>query len=207
MNWNEAVEFVRTYFATHDPIGTELTHRYPFRRRFDHCLRCSVWARRIALAEGGDAEIVQVAALFHDIGKAVAGPHQNHGAIGAEICNEYLRSAGYDDKRRRIVAGIVSRHSEHARHPEATMEEKIVSDADLLDETGALAIVWDAMACALEPEPSYDKAYERSLRMTAPTKLTLPQGLHTVEAQRIARERFVVVDIFLQSLEYELGRT
>jgi uncharacterized protein len=85
------------------------------------------------------------------------------------------------------------------------MEEKIVSDADLLDETGAIAILWDAMACALEPSPSYVKAYKRSLTYTAPMRDSLPKRLHTAAARRIAQERFSVVDSFLDSLEYELG--
>ena len=170
MNWERAVEFVRAYFESHDPMGTELSHRYPFRRRFDHCLRCSVWTRRIASAERGDVELAETAALFHDIGKAVSDQQQDHGTPGADICDRYLNSVGYEENRRAIIVGIVARHSQHARHSEATLEEKIVSDADLLDETGAVAILWDAMACALEPSPSYDKAYERSLRMTAPVK-------------------------------------
>ena len=99
----------------------------------------------------------------------------------------------------------MSNHSQHARSPEATVEEKIVSDADGLDETGAIAILWDAMACALEPGPSYEKAYERSLRLTVPLKESLPPRLHTKAAQRIAEARFSAVDTFLGSLRYELG--
>ncbi len=205
MNWESTVDFVRAYFESHDPIATELSHRYPFRRRFDHCLRCSVWARRIASVERGDVELAETAALFHDIGKAGNDRAQDHGALGAAICDRYLNSVGYEEDRRAIIVGIVARHSQHARRPEATLEEKIVSDADLLDETGAVAILWDAMACALEPGPSYDKAYERSLRMTAPMRNILPERLHTAEAKRIAQGRFAIVDAFLANLAYELG--
>ena len=207
MDWEGAVEFVRAYFESHDPMATELAHRYPFRRRFDHCLRCSVWARRIASAERGDIEMAATAALFHDIGKAGSELAKDHGALGAGICEQYLESVGYDERRQSIIVGIVARHSQHARDVGATLEEKIVSDADLLDETGATAILWDAMACALEPDPSYDKAYERSLRMTAPMRARLLERLHTAEAKRIARGRLAIVDTFLASLAYELGRT
>ena len=206
MGWEQTVEFVRAYFESHDPLGTDLSYRYPFRRRFDHCLRCSVWARRIASVEGGDVELSATAALFHDIGKSAGESTQDHGALGADICDRYLDSVGYEKERRAVIVGIVARHSQHARHPEATLEEKIVSDADLIDETGAVAILWDAMACALEPGPSYDKAYERSLRMTGPIKARLPERLHTAEARRIAQGRFAVVDAFLANLAYELGR-
>ena len=200
----DTVEFVRAFFGSHDPIGTELSYRYPFRRRFDHCLRCSVWARRIALEEHGDVEIAETAALFHDIGKAVR-TDQSHGVAGSEICAEYLGSIGYDGGRTAIISGIVSNHSQHAHHTGATLEERIVSDADVIDETGAIAILWDAMACALEPDSSYLKAYERSIRLTAPLRGSVPQQLHTAAAKRMAEEGFSIVDAFLKSLEYELG--
>jgi uncharacterized protein len=202
---SEMIGFVQSFFESHDPLGTELHHRYPFRKRFDHCRRCSVCARRIAEEEYGDAEIVEVASLFHDIGKAVSGPDQNHGVVGAAICAEYLGSIGYDRERLLTVAGIVSRHSEHARNAEATLEEKIVSDADLLDEIGAIAILWDAMACALQPDASYEAAYKRSLKMTVPLKGSVPQRLHTAAAKRMAQERFHTVESFLGDLERELG--
>ena len=205
MDWERAVEFVMGYFESHDPIATELAHRYPFRRRFGHCLRCSVWARRIASVEHGDVELAATAALFHDIGKTAGSREQDHGAAGAEVCGRYLGSIGYPEDRRTVIVGIVARHSQHARHAGASLEEKIVSDADLLDETGAMAILWDAMACALEPSPSYDKAYERSLRLTVPMRNVLPGRLHTAEAKRIALARFAVAEAFLGSLAYELG--
>jgi uncharacterized protein len=199
------VEFVRDFFSSHDPLGTELYHKYPFRKRFDHCFRCSVWARRIAQEEQGDIEVAETAALFHDIGKGVSRPDQNHGAVGAEICDEYLRSIGYDRDKSIAIAGIVANHSQHASSAQGTLEARIVSDADLLDEIGAIAILWDAMACALGPDPSYEAAYERSLRMTVPLKDSVPQRLHTSAAKKMAQERFQLVESFLKNLQYELG--
>jgi putative nucleotidyltransferase with HDIG domain len=206
MNRQETVEFVRSYFDTHDPVATDLSHRYPFRRRFDHCLGCSIWARKVAVAERANAELAEIAALFHDIGKATSDTNRDHGQLGAVIRADYLRSIQYEDSGSALIVDIVSRHSRHGSEANATLEDRIVSDADLLDETGSIAILWDAMACALEPDPSYEKAYERSLRMTAPLMTSLPQRLHTSTGKRIAQRRFAVVNGFLQSLESELGR-
>jgi uncharacterized protein len=203
---NEAMaRFVREFIDSRDPTGTALSQRHPFRRRFDHCLRCSVWARKIAIAERADAEIVEIAALFHDVAKTSSG-QKGHGPKGAVIADEYLRSTGYESRRRDTICKIVSEHSLHATLPDASLEAKIVSDADFLDEAGAISVLWDAMACALEPEPSYDKAYERSLRFSAGLRETLPSHLHTAEAKRIAEKRFAIIDGFLDQLREELGR-
>jgi len=43
-------------------------NRYAFRDRFEHTLRVLNWAERLVSAEGGDLEVVQYAALLHDIG-------------------------------------------------------------------------------------------------------------------------------------------
>ena len=104
---NQIVEFVRDYFESHDPFATELSVRFPFRRRFEHCLRCSIWARRIALAENADEEISRLSALFHDIGKSRDESSESHGERGAQICNDYLSTIGYDENKREKIVRIV----------------------------------------------------------------------------------------------------
>ena len=52
------IEFARTLY----PAEADSAHD------FDHVLRVVVMADRIAQAEGADREIVQAAALLHDIG-------------------------------------------------------------------------------------------------------------------------------------------
>lgn len=207
MTYEHAVEFVRSFFESHDPIGAELAVRYPFRRRFEHCLRCSIWARRIALSEGADVGIAETSALFHDIGKAIAARAQNHGEVGAQICDEYLSSVGCDKSKRAHIVQIVLRHSKHEYDRDASLEARVVSDADLLDETGAIMILWDAMACAGDDGPSYDKAFDRIMRAHTRLKVELPNRLFTPTAGQILKGRLLLVDTFLKNLIYELGRS
>jgi len=207
IKYEQMVEFVRGFFESHDPLGTDLTWRYPFRRRFEHCLRCSIWARRIAFAEGADTEISEISALFHDIGKSVDNATKDHGQVGAQICGEYLSSIGYDKSRRARIVQIVQSHSKHGYYGDASLEARVVSDADLLDETGAITVLWDAMACANEDAPSYEKASDRIKKAYIKLKVRLPDRLHTPTARRILEERLSFLDTFLKNLEYELGRS
>jgi uncharacterized protein len=204
----QMVKFVNSYFDSHDPLVTELSTRFPFRRRFDHCLRCSIWARRIALVENADADITIISALFHDIGKSVGGETaQNHGEVGAQICDDYLNSVAYNRRKIAKITKIIRSHSNHANESDASLEAKVVSDADLIDETGATAVLWDAMACAREDAPSYEKVCDRTKMYYAKLKGTLPNRLHTTTAKQILSGRFLFVDTFLKNLEYELGRS
>ena len=201
------LEFVKGFIESHDPIGTGPAARYPFRRRFEHCVRCSVWARRLAVAEGADVEVAEVSALFHDVAKTVPDTDVNHGELGACVCEEYLTSIGCEPGKREQIVEIVRTHTAHAREPDASLEAKVESDADFLDETGAITVLWDAMVTALEGEPSYEKAHAKLARTFEQLKAGLHAKLHTKTAKQIAAGRLACIESFLANLEYELGRT
>lgn len=199
------VDFVKIYLESHDPLSTQIKTKFPFRRRFEHCLRCAIWARRIAFSENADVEICVISALFHDVSKFEENKGKRHEEAGAQICNEYLSSIGYDKNKKEEIVRIVQHHSGHASERDASLESKVVSDADLLDETGAVAVLWDAMGCALGDSPSYDKAFER-IRKDYTESKNMPPNLHTRTAKKLFGERLSLMESFLKNLEYELGR-
>ena len=59
------------------------------------------------------------------------------------------------------VGEIILLHNDKDTEKDLSLECKIVMDADLLDEVGALGIMWDCMATALDDEASYKRAYYR----------------------------------------------
>lgn len=148
-----------------------------------------------------------ISALFHDIGKSVDKTAQSHGEVGAQICGDYLTSVAYDKSRSVKIVQIVRSHSSHANENDTSLEAKVVSDADLLDETGAITVLWDAMACAEEDAPSYEKACDRITRAYAKLKVELPDRLHTPTTRQILKGRLLFMNTFLRNLEYELGRS
>ncbi len=178
--------------------------KFPFRDRFEHTLRVYKWALRINEVEQGDTEILSIAAIFHDIGKWVKSD-QPHASVGAELCGEYLKAARYpEDKRIRVVNAIRHHSSKSAQDLDLSLEDKILIDADLLDEVGALAIAWDCMATGLEENASYLKACEKLKDVYGQLCKQKP-WLRTPTGAKLFQERLDFLQLFIKNLEYELG--
>lgn len=200
------IEYVRKYFENHDPLATDLPVKFPFRNRFDHILRVYHWALRINRMEKGDEEVVAVAAIFHDIGKA-ADDDRPHAIVSAEICEAYLRSDGFsEEKRSRIVETIRMHSSKTMDKSKLTLEQRILMDADMLDEVGATAVLWDSMAVALEENPSYLRAHQRHCEFYAKLK-GYKKLLKTGTGKKLYTSRLKVLRNFIKETEYELGLT
>jgi len=195
--------FVKRFAEEHDPLGTKLETRFPFRRLYEHGFRCAKCAERISAVEGGDAEVAVVSALFHDIGKSVDNTRPGHAEKGAEICGAYLASVGFDREKAARIVAIVRNHIHHGS--DGPIEALVESDADLLDETGAMTVLWDAMAVGADKGPSYMAACER-IRKTYEALASRPDAdFKTRTGKRIFRERMDVLGEFLKSLSAELG--
>jgi uncharacterized protein len=203
----EAMAYVREFIETHDPLATKLATRFPFRRLADHCYRTYRWAQRIQACEGGDREVVEIAALFHDVGKCIDNTPAGHARAGAEICELYLVSRGFDGDQTARIVHIVRNHVHSIRDVPLSLEARIVRDADRLDEVGALTVLWDAMAAGAEEPQSYALTFQRI--RSAYDRLTRRDSreLETAMGRRFYKERIDVLSRFVSELEYELGMT
>ena len=106
-----------------------------------HTLRVLQRARDIQTVEGGDLELIELAALLHDLRdyKFEGGDT----SVGPEAARQWLRSRDYPEPRTQEVARIVD-----AVHYKGPMEEEraislehaVVQDADRLDALGAIGV-------------------------------------------------------------------
>lgn len=106
-----------------------------------HILR--VWnnAKAIAAAEGGNLQVIELAALLHDI--ADSKFHQGDESLGPKVACEFLSSLGLNEKRINQVVFIIAHMSFKGgqEQPEnKSLEFQIVQDADRLDAMGAIGI-------------------------------------------------------------------
>lgn len=195
MNYAEVIEFVRKQTAENGRPPN-----YPFRSRFEHTMRVYRWAIKLQSKLGGDLDIIVLAALLHDIGWDEVRPH---GEVGAELAVDYLDSLGVDPEKIAKIGEIIMMHSDKDTEADLSLECRIVMDADLLDEVGAVGILWDAMATAQEDEASYKRAYYRIKNFYRINKPKIKRC--KTDAGRVEyNKRMQLIEEFIFQLEKEL---
>jgi uncharacterized protein len=175
----------------------------PFRDRFEHTLRVLNWAERLQAVEGGDLFSIRLAVLFHDTGW---DPPRPHAEVSAELAETYFRDLHLSEELlNKIILSINNHNLRHLPTETLSIEEKIVMDADLLDEVGVTSLIFDAMSTALEEQASYEKVLSRG-REFIPLIEENFKNLKTAAARELYAQRLGVLKFCYLELEYELGK-
>lgn len=184
-----------------------------------HIERVLKMAEFLQTKEGGDLEIVQLAALLHDI-----SDHKMNGGIlnaGGKVAFDMLIKLGYDEKKATLVKEIVDGVSYKGAHVQDSMqslEGKIVQDADRLDAIGAIGIARAFAYGGSKNRPMYVPDFSPTMHASfeeyASSKshtvnhfyeklLLLEARLHTSSAKKIGKERHVFMEQFLEQFYNE----
>jgi uncharacterized protein len=108
-----------------------------------HIYRVLNTALDIACHEAGvDMEILLAACLLHDIGRErqFANPALCHAREGAQMAYVWLIEQGWAEDKAAHIRDCITTHRFRGDNPPASLEAKILFDADKLDATGAMAI-------------------------------------------------------------------
>ena len=181
----KAMEFAREIFSG-DASGHD----------FDHTMRVYHMATRLAKEEGADLEIVQLAALLHDVDDHKLSPETCENHLRAVT---FLRENGVDEEKIRIITDIISRISFSAnRGAPSTLEGKCVQDADRLDAMGAIGIArtfayGGSRGRRMHDPQGMDK--NATVQHFYDKLLLLKESMHTPTARRLAEDR----DRFMRS--------
>lgn len=166
-------------------------------------------ALRIAKEEGGDTEIIELAALAHDVGdrKFFASKEEGQAAT-----RDVLVNAGVSTEAVEKIMCIIDTMSFSTGMVPDSLEGKIVQDADRLYALGAIGI---ARACAYgaskgrliyDPEisPVLNMTKEEYKKSTSPTinhfyekLLLLKDSMNTKTGRKIAEGRHAFMEQFL----------
>lgn len=185
---------------------------------FDHILRVYHMAERLAKAEGADLDIVRAAALLHDAEGSAPGQadaRAAHHQASATFAAAVLSQKGWAEEKIAAVQHCILAH--RFRNPAekpATLEAKIIFDADKLDAIGAVGAARVIAYAALAGTPFYETPSDHFLKTGEEVdgeshsayhehlfKLRkLRDRMHTPTAQTIADERLAYLDAFFARL-------
>ncbi|HEY9160621.1 MAG TPA: HD domain-containing protein [Desulfomonilia bacterium] len=113
---------------------------------WDHTERVYKLCMHIGKIENADLEVLAIAAFLHDIGRAAQDMAKGkvcHAEVGAAIAEDILNK--YDiakEKKDNIIHSVLC-HRYRNSHEPATIEAKVLFDADKLDAIGAVGIARD----------------------------------------------------------------
>ena len=184
-----------------------------------HIFRVWTLAKKIAVEEKAQVEIVELGALLHDI--ADWKFHDGDDSIGPAIAREFLNNQNVEPNVSDSVVEIISTVSYKGAGvatPMKTLEGKIVQDADRLDAIGALGIARtfayggykNRLIYHPDEKPVLHKSYEDYKKNEGHTinhfyekLLLLKERMNTNTGKRIAEGRHKFMQSFLDQFYKE----
>lgn len=181
-----------------------------------HVYRVLYLALRIARAHiEVDSDVLITACLLHDIGRAAqfADPSLDHAREGARMAKAYLVGSGFEPGFADAVADCIRTHRYRSGDAPASIEAKILFDADKLDVTGAIGIARTLIYQGIENIPLYQTDEHGNLldgTETGETESFMSEYVfklskvydhfHTREAAAIATKRRALAESYYREL-------
>lgn len=113
-------------------LGKKESFRHSADGRFNHTMAVLYHGREILTKVVCDKDVVEMAIILHDIAKIA--DDVSHEKTGAVIAKEYLENRGFGQVYTQRVLECIRLHNRKGQTPNASIETKVVQDADLLDK-------------------------------------------------------------------------
>lgn len=191
---------------------------------FDHVLRVTKMAIRIARAEGADINLVRIAALLHDVPVTATCEQDeayerraSHHFAAAETARKFLSERGLGTSEIENIVHSIEAHRFRDRSVQPqTLEAKCLYDADKLDAIGAIGIarafayagahgnrLWTSPASVIREKPTLANDYTPVHEYVFKLKRLL-DSLFTPSARQIGLERHDFMASFFNQLDSEM---
>jgi len=185
---------------------------------FQHIKRVYKNAEVIGRHEGADMKILLPAALLHDLVVYPKGSAKTSKSAddSADMAEKLLKSYRYPQDKIDKICYCIRTHSYSKRLVPATLEAKILQDADRLDALGAIGIARTFSVGGSERRSFYnpDDPFWKSSRELDDREWTLDHfrtkllklkdSMHTKTAREMAQERARFMELFIKQLQKEL---
>lgn len=191
----------------------------------DHVARTMALAETLQAHEGGDLPTILAAVALHDVGqereRRCGG---DHAIIGAEMAADLLTGTRFPQVAIPAVCRAIREHRTTGGVKPATLEGRIVYDADKLDSLGAVGIARLYCVTGLlgqkvyaptpaDLRPPVDPAVLRAMRKHGTYSSSiefdllladLPEYMLTATGRKLARERHAYMRGFFARLRQEV---
>ena len=174
-------------------VGKRGAHSY------EHTLRVRQLCLLLGTKEGADLEILEAAALLHDIGRPeeeVTG--ESHAEVGANMAVAFLATTSFPHEKLPQVATTIRTHRFSENKTPESLEGEILSDADKLDAMGALGLA-RAIAESLVQQRGLQGMIEHMDRKL----LKLRDRIVTSTGKKFAEPRHQLLITFMHALASE----
>jgi uncharacterized protein len=185
---------------------------------FYHIMRVYNNAKLIGRHERPNMDILLPAVLLHDIVVYPKGSSKSSKSSdeSADLVEDILRNYGYPQEQLNQICYCIRVHSYSKRFVPASLEGRILQDADRLDALGAIGIARTFSVSGSENRKFYraDDPFCRSNREPDDSQWTLDHFhtkllklkdlMHTKTAKKIAEQRTKFMLLFIRQMEKEI---
>jgi len=166
---------------------------------FEHVDRVRKLCLAVGRQEGADLDVLEAAALLHDIGRpqeTVSGV--SHAAVGADMAAKFLGTIAFPSEKIPQVATAVRTHRFSENLTPESLEGQILSDADKLDAMGAVGL-----ARTIEESLARGRGFEEMLEHVSHKLLNLRDRMYTPTAKQLAGPRHDLLLRFMRQVAQE----
>ena len=220
----DRIEQIEDYIK--QSMGTGTAPDLSIAHDYKHVDRVRGWALRIARGEGiQDLELVEAAALLHDIGltRVQAGQRGQHGHVGAEIAARFLRQHHlFPEGEIEAITAAIRCHN--APGGGGRLGD-VLRDADRLDALGAVGIMracasqyakpeylsqevkggtWQMPMAGFEARFAQGRAVGQTIIDQVNFQISLYGVLHTETARRIGKPLVEYMKAYVMQFESEV---
>ena len=185
---------------------------------FQHVMRVYKSAKLIGQRERADMEILLPAVLLHDIVVYPKGGDKSSRSSdeSANLAENILQEYGYSQDKINSISLCIRKHSYSNGLVPASLEGKILQDADRLDALGAIGIARTFSVGGSEKRTFYNAndPFCRSTRALDDGQWTLDHFqikllklkdlMHTRTAKKIAQQRTKFMVLFIKEMKKEI---
>jgi exopolyphosphatase/pppGpp-phosphohydrolase len=97
---------------------------------WNHTLLVRGFARKLAISEGANLRVVEIASLLHDTGKSAG--RENHHIVSARIAEGILQGLPIEEQEKQLILKCILKHRKRFHSEDNEIEIKVVQCADIL---------------------------------------------------------------------------